>query len=219
MAIRSGRSSSSAPASGSGASGARRASSTGGISSPLPTVAASAADVINQIQEEKTMSKVKAKKQSSITRRGASIKVYIDASGPTVKAIGRLCSFMAKGHEADAGVMQRADIPAIGQPWPEQRGIRMAEIAGASAGSLGYHLMLVTDSDGSPIVLDEMVWGTYGKEIKGADSYTDGIANTDAMVKAGCELAKKVRAYDSDCYLPALCELQAVFANNRGQLP
>ncbi|WP_411835668.1 DUF1566 domain-containing protein [Pseudomonas chlororaphis subsp. aurantiaca] len=37
-------------------------------------------------------------------------------------------------------------------------------------------------------------WGEYGVKIKGADSFTDGLANTEAMSASGSELAKQVRA-------------------------
>lgn len=36
-------------------------------------------------------------------------------------------------------------------------------------------------------------WGEYGVKIKGADSFTDGLANTEAMAAAGSELAQQVR--------------------------
>ncbi|WP_448120050.1 DUF1566 domain-containing protein [Pseudomonas veronii] len=35
-------------------------------------------------------------------------------------------------------------------------------------------------------------WGEYGEKIEGADSFTDGLANTKAMAAAGSELAAKV---------------------------
>ncbi len=55
----------------------------------------------------------------------------------------------------------------------------------------------------------EMVgaWGEYGAKIDGADSFTDGRANTEAMAEAGSELAKKVLALTigghSDWAIPA----------------
>ncbi|CRM73495.1 hypothetical protein [Pseudomonas sp. 25 R 14] len=37
-------------------------------------------------------------------------------------------------------------------------------------------------------------WGEYGVKIEGADSFTDSLANTQAMAAAGSELASKVLA-------------------------
>jgi len=37
-------------------------------------------------------------------------------------------------------------------------------------------------------------WGEYGTKIEGADSFTDGRANTEAMAAAGSELAQQVLA-------------------------
>ncbi|MBJ2318611.1 DUF1566 domain-containing protein [Pseudomonas fluorescens] len=37
-------------------------------------------------------------------------------------------------------------------------------------------------------------WGEYGEKIEGADSFTDSLANTQAMAAAGSELASKVLA-------------------------
>lgn len=37
-------------------------------------------------------------------------------------------------------------------------------------------------------------WGEYGEKIEGADSFTDSLANTQAMAAAGSELAAKVMA-------------------------
>ncbi len=39
-------------------------------------------------------------------------------------------------------------------------------------------------------------WGEYGVKIEGADSFTDSLANTQAMAAAGSELAVKVLALD-----------------------
>ncbi|MCO6057348.1 DUF1566 domain-containing protein [Pseudomonas sp. MOB-449] len=50
-------------------------------------------------------------------------------------------------------------------------------------------------------------WGEYGQEVEGANSYTDGRANTEAMAAAGSELAKQVLALAingySDWAIPA----------------
>lgn len=50
-------------------------------------------------------------------------------------------------------------------------------------------------------------WGEYGDKIKGADSFTDSLANTQAMAAAGSELAAKVLALNiegfTDWAIPA----------------
>ncbi|SBW79870.1 hypothetical protein PVE_R1G1984 [Pseudomonas veronii 1YdBTEX2] len=50
-------------------------------------------------------------------------------------------------------------------------------------------------------------WGEYGEKIEGADSFTDSLANTQAMAAAGSELAAKVLAMDiggfADWAIPA----------------
>ncbi|PUB43186.1 DUF1566 domain-containing protein [Pseudomonas sp. GV047] len=50
-------------------------------------------------------------------------------------------------------------------------------------------------------------WGKYGEKIEGADSFTDSLANTQAMAAAGSELAAKVLALDiggfTDWAIPA----------------
>ena len=50
-------------------------------------------------------------------------------------------------------------------------------------------------------------WGEYGVKIEGADSFTDSLANTQAMAAAGSELAAKVLALDiggfTDWVIPA----------------
>lgn len=51
------------------------------------------------------------------------------------------------------------------------------------------------------------VWGEYGVKIEGADSFTNGRANTEAMAAAGSELAQQVLALDiggfTDWAIPA----------------
>ncbi|WP_047305172.1 DUF1566 domain-containing protein [Pseudomonas fluorescens] len=41
-------------------------------------------------------------------------------------------------------------------------------------------------------------WGEYGEKIEGADSFTDSLANTQAMAAAGSDLAVKVLALNID---------------------
>ena len=55
-------------------------------------------------------------------------------------------------------------------------------------------------------------WGEYGNEIEGADSVSDGLANTQAMAAAGCTLAQWALSLNiaglADWYLPARDEAE-----------
>ena len=53
-------------------------------------------------------------------------------------------------------------------------------------------------------------WGEYGAEIKGAGSYSDGEANTRAMVEAGSVIA--VKALELGGHIPSCLEGQLVMA-------
>lgn len=63
------------------------------------------------------------------------------------------------------------------------------------------------------VLLDDELsgeWGKYGKKIAGADSYSDGEANTRAMAEAGSEIA--VKALELDGFIPSCLEGQLVMA-------
>ena len=53
-------------------------------------------------------------------------------------------------------------------------------------------------------------WGEYGKKIEGADSYSDGEANTRAMAEAGSVIAMK--ALELDGFIPSCLEGQLLMA-------
>ena len=61
----------------------------------------------------------------------------------------------------------------------------------------------------------KMEWGSYGEKIAGTDSYTNGRANTAAMLKAKLTIARRVTSVKadghSDFYLPARNELRALY--------
>jgi hypothetical protein len=56
----------------------------------------------------------------------------------------------------------------------------------------------------------EGIWGKYGVKIPGADSYSDGEANTRAMAEAGCEIA--IKALELGAFIPSCLEGQLVMA-------
>lgn len=105
---------------------------------------------------------------------------------------------------------QQISIPRIGAYWPEQGGIRIAEIPGQN-GAPDYHLIAPTDPRALFI---DVQWGKRGKDIPGATSDWDGMANTIAMSEAGSDLAQKILTLEidghSDFYLPARHELRFI---------
>lgn len=56
----------------------------------------------------------------------------------------------------------------------------------------------------------EGAWGEYGTKIEGADSYSDGEANTRAMAEAGSEIA--VKALELGAHIPSCLEGQLLMA-------
>lgn len=60
-------------------------------------------------------------------------------------------------------------------------------------------------------------WGEYGTKIEGADSFTDGRANTEAMAAAGSELAQQVLALGigghNDWAIPARDQQELQYRN------
>ena len=64
---------------------------------------------------------------------------------------------------------------------------------------------------------DDTEWSDSYKEIEGAKSYFDGLANTNAMAEAGSDLAKWARELaiggNDDWYLPSQDELEIIYRN------
>lgn len=88
-----------------------------------------------------------------------------------------------------------ADLPAIGQPL---------------AGGTFYAKHFIGDQLFALVVLDqsaefESEWGEYGKEVEGASSYVDGLANTEAMIRGECPAALKLNREEGD-YIPSYLE-------------
>lgn len=65
--------------------------------------------------------------------------------------------------------------------------------------------------------LEEAVWGERRKDIPGATSCNDGLANTRAMAEAGSAIARWMLAMDingfTDWYLPSRDELELCYRN------
>ena len=58
-------------------------------------------------------------------------------------------------------------------------------------------------------------WGEYGQNVTGARSCIDGAANTSAMIEAGSEIAKTVRALRiggfDDWHIPARDQIEMIY--------
>lgn len=111
--------------------------------------------------------------------------------------------------------MHTINLPALGSTIAGLGGRLGAIVRGlAEDGSQDYAL-IVPDAAGAE--LESIAWSTEYIKIDGADSKTDGQANTAAMAAAGLELAQRIVALDlhghQDWYLPAAGELRALSAN------
>jgi hypothetical protein len=83
-------------------------------------------------------------------------------------------------------------------------------------GADAYALIVAPKAEGEKA---EIAWNKNNKAVKGALSYSDGAANTEAMAKAGSPLAKWTRelriAGHDDWYLPSRLELLVAFGELR----
>lgn len=91
-----------------------------------------------------------------------------------------------------------AELPERGQPLAGGVFVTRYWLNGAERA-----LILLPDELSGP-------WGEYGVEIKGADSYSDGEANTRAMAEAGSVIA--VKALELDGFIPSCLEGQLLMA-------
>lgn len=92
-----------------------------------------------------------------------------------------------------------ATIPAIGQAYGG--GFVTGITRDPATGKRSLHITAGAEHE----LVGE--WGKYGEKIEGAKSFTDSLANTQAMAAAGSELAAKVLALDiggfADWAIPA----------------
>lgn len=106
-------------------------------------------------------------------------------------------------------------IPKIGEQWPEQGGVNAGLMRGAN-GKPDYFLIISTDPIGKN---DDLEWGSYGKEVEGANCEFDGLKNTTDLLKAetshpAAEFAAGVIIEGhNDFYLPARREQSLMYAN------
>ena len=109
--------------------------------------------------------------------------------------------------------MRTITLPLFGALLATHGGHFGAILRGAAAdGSEDFALIVAEQS----AEIEDATWADEYKTIEGADSKTDGPANTAAMAAAGLQLAQRIKALDlgghTDWYLPAAAELRALSA-------
>ncbi|WP_228895681.1 DUF1566 domain-containing protein [Acidovorax sp. Leaf73] len=109
--------------------------------------------------------------------------------------------------------MRTITLPLFGALLASHGGHFGAILRGATAdGSEDFALIVAEQS----AEIEDATWADEYKTIEGADSKTDGPANTAAMASAGLQLAQRIKALDlgghTDWYLPAAAELRALSA-------
>ncbi len=106
-----------------------------------------------------------------------------------------------------------AQIPAIGEEWPEQGGTYAGMVRGTN-GLPDYHLIVAHTQEEV-----KLKWGHAGKEETGADHEWDGLANTVALAESDNDHPAAQWAHilrlngHNDWYLPARRELSLLYAN------
>ncbi|MFN3732216.1 DUF1566 domain-containing protein [Comamonas testosteroni] len=111
--------------------------------------------------------------------------------------------------------MNTIQLPAIGCFIVSQGGYLGAIMRGPAADGSQDFALIVPAAAGAEI--EDIAWAPEYVKIEGADSKTDGVANTAAMAAAGLDLAKRITDLDlhgfKDWYLPATHELRALYLN------
>lgn len=109
---------------------------------------------------------------------------------------------------------QHPTLPTFGEIVPGEGGRLGGIMRGAMVNGVRQpdYALIVPDM---PTI--SLPWGKYDEEVKGADSLTDGLTNTQAMLKKKCppalHISKMTVDGHSDFYLPARGELWALRAN------
>ncbi|MBL8518214.1 MAG: DUF1566 domain-containing protein [Betaproteobacteria bacterium] len=115
-------------------------------------------------------------------------------------------------------------VPAIGQPWPEQGGIRVGRMAGPN----GTEVELIIPLYLKDLPIDK-AWGRYGQSIPDTSDKLDGAANTRGLLLSGedCPAAQAAAEFTvenghgrfDDWFLPAQRQLALVQANVQPIIP
>jgi hypothetical protein len=109
--------------------------------------------------------------------------------------------------------MRTITLPPFGTLLATHGGHFGAILRGAAADGSEDYALIVSEASAD---IEDTTWSEDYTTIAGADSKTDGQANTDAMAAAGLQLALRIKALDlsghTDWYLPAAAELRALSA-------
>jgi hypothetical protein len=109
--------------------------------------------------------------------------------------------------------MRTITLPQFGALLPAHGGHFGAILRGAAADGSEDYALIVAEASAE---IEDATWSEDYTTIAGADSKTDGQANTEAMATAGLRLALQIQALDlsghKDWYLPAAAELRALSA-------
>lgn len=109
--------------------------------------------------------------------------------------------------------MRTITLPLFGALLATHGGHFGAILRGAAADGSEDFVLIVAEQSAE---IEDATWADEYKTIEGADSKTDGQANTAAMAAAGLQLAQRINALDlgghTDWYLPAAAELRALSA-------
>jgi hypothetical protein len=111
--------------------------------------------------------------------------------------------------------MQRQPtLPTFGEIVPGEGGRLVGIMRGAVINGVRQPDYALIAPDVPAVILE---WGAYGKQLVFADSLTDGLSNTQAMLKAQCPPAMLCADLEidghNDFYLPARAEMWAARAN------
>lgn len=107
-------------------------------------------------------------------------------------------------------------LPPFGTAIPGQGGKLVAILRGPVVNGVEQppHALLISDGDGNE---SDRSWGSPANIKGNANSFTDGLANTEAMLTGACLAALCVREKPidghADWYLPSICEISATAVN------
>lgn len=112
--------------------------------------------------------------------------------------------------------MRTLTIPRFGAEFPGQGGRLGAILRGAVVDGIEQPDRALIVPDMALAEIESITWGNGGKDLPGATSRRDGMANTLTMAEAGHDIAKRMRALSTeghtDWYLPAIDELRLLAA-------
>lgn len=149
-------------------------------------------------------------KRAMITVRQGNITLKVPADTVAQTFISAALAHVGAGQPA----ANQGEAPALGEYWPGEGGHNAGLVRGEN-GQPDYYLIVPA----GPAAEFKGKWGGYEHTTKGADSHSDGLTNTLALLADSAEhpaakLASEFTADGhADFYLPARRELQLAEAN------